>query len=543
MKKINKKFLIVPFFTLSLLLGGCSLFPQTKSNYNFVTVKTGDINQQVNVTGQVKPAQSVDLAFQTGGKVKSINVEVGQTVISGQTLISLEAGDIYAAYQQAQSAVDAQQAKLNEMKKGARPEDLQLSQTQLTSAQNSLENAKIKAQADLKNVYDSALNTAQKSVTVAKNSMLTLTDIQSNHFLTAMPDRNINDISDKKSYALVSLLGADYDSGKWTAVMINPLAGGAYGQVYAAANNPTSEKIDQAVNQTINALQKVKISLDSIPVTSDLTATEKSSLSLEKTNIANELIGLSAKQESIRVQSATNNSLIAAAQAAVDNAQSALVLKQAGVSTEQIQAQEAVLRSAQASVAGISASLNKMVIKAPIDGVVTRQDAKQGEIVAPSLPIISLSSKTKYQIEVNIAEADIAKVKVGDKAKVTLDAYGGGQEFDATIVSIDPAETIINGLSVYKSKLQFNNDDDRIKSGLTANIKIGTENKTGVLIIPTQTVLTKGLEKIVMIDSGNGVLQEKKIETGLTSSDGQTEIISGLKDGDKVVDFGNPIIK
>ncbi|MFA6322072.1 MAG: efflux RND transporter periplasmic adaptor subunit [Candidatus Buchananbacteria bacterium] len=539
MKKFNAKLAVVLLLGLSLITSGCSLWPSSKSNYDYVQVKKGDISQKVSVTGQVKPAESVDLAFGLGGKVRSVNVEVGQEVKAGQSLVSIDSSDLSASYQQAKSAADGAQARLNEMKKGARAEDLQLSQTQLSGATTNLDNIKTKATVDLKNVYEAALNAAQRSTTMAKSAMLTLTDIQLNHFLTSSPDRDIDDIANKKSFALVTLLGASGDSGKWTAAMINPLTGGAFGQVQSALNNPTQENIDQAVNQTVMALQKVKNVLDAVPITYDLTATDKTNLSAEKSNLTTELITLSAKQEAIRVQKAANDSLIATAQGAVDNAQSALVLKQAGASVEQIQAQESVLKSAQASASAVAAQIAKTIITAPMDGVITKQDAKVGEIISPTVPVVSLISKTKYQIETYIAEADIAKVKVGDLAKVTLDAYGGSEIFDATLIAIDPAETILNGSAVYKTKLQFSQDNEKIKSGLTANIEIGTQNKTGVLIIPSQTIMTKGLEKFVMIDDGQGSLKQQKVEVGITGQDGQTEIISGLIENDRVVNFGN----
>src|SRR5581483_10901237 len=98
-------------------------------------------------------------------------------------------------------------------------------------------------------------------------------------------------------------------------------------------------------------------------------------------------------------------------------------------------------------------------------------------------------SDTKFQIDANIAEADIAKVALGQKATVTLDAYGPDVVFNATVIKIDPAETIVDGVPTYKTTFQFDTPDDRIKSGMTANIDIQGDSHTDVLAVPERAVI------------------------------------------------------
>jgi HlyD family secretion protein len=218
-------------------------------------------------------------------------------------------------------------------------------------------------------------------------------------------------------------------------------------------------------------------------------------------------------------------------------AQDNLALKKAGYTAEQIQAEEAQVKSSEANVMAYQAQLNKTIIRAPFNGVVTKQDAKVGEIITANAPTISLISDKKFEIEVNIPESDVAKIKVNNSAKVTLDAYGDDVKFQAQVVSVEPAETIFEGIATYKTKLNFLTDDERIKSGMTANIDILTNEKKDVIVVPQRAVIQKDENRIVRVVDSNGKIIERKVEVGLRGSDGNIEITSGLNVGDQAIVF------
>ena len=167
----------------------------------------------------------------------------------------------------------------------------------------------------------------------------------------------------------------------------------------------------------------------------------------------------------------------------------------------------------------------------------TKTEKSAGDIVSANDPIVSLIGAGNYQIEVSIPESDITKVRVGSAASVTLDAYGKDVVFGAKIVAIDLSETVLEGVATYKTTLQFDVEDKRVFSGLTANVDILSEKGETVLLIPARDVITSGDRKIVklLIDVGNGETEEREVTIGLRGSDGNTEILSGLKAGDVVV--------
>ena len=163
------------------------------------------------------------------------------------------------------------------------------------------------------------------------------------------------------------------------------------------------------------------------------------------------------KLKSLKNGSASSND-INAQRAQVDAAQST------------VQVQQAKISAAEDGVKVAQANLSKTTIRAPFDGIIARQNGEIGEVAEPGAVIVMLINSDKYEIESLVSEKDMAKIKVGDKADVTLDAYSSSETFEAFVSAIDQGETIVNGVTEYKVTFAFANKDDRIKSGMNANI-------------------------------------------------------------------------
>lgn len=554
-KFFKRPLFIIPAVFIILIIAAAVYFTREKPPvYEFVAAERGELVQEVSVTGRVKPAESVELAFEVGGKVSLVYAAVGDSVKAGQIIAGLANGELAAQLLAAQADLEAEEAKLKELKSGARPEEIRAAETKVANARRSLDdaeadlvNAKNKADIDLKKTYDDALTAVQKSVSVGKTALLTLTSIQYAHF--GGSDEDSNTLANAKAAAVKSLLGAD-GAGRFSQKSVSDLVGGAFGAAQNAVNDPVYINIDGAITQTLEALQKTKQALGAVPVSDVLTTTERTDLATEKNNINAEITNASGKEQAIAVQKVTNDKNIAQAQAGVNTAKNNLsvaeddlALKKAGTVMEKITAQEAAVDSVRANMQKIQAQIAKTVIRAPIDGIITKQDFKVGEIVAAGATLASLISENEFEIETNVPEIDVAKVKIGDSARVTLDAYGGDVLFEARVVSVDPAETVIEGVSTYKTTLQFAEEDGRVRSGMTANINILTDRRENVIAVPGRAVITKDGEKFVRILTGeidekdNPVVLEAMIKTGIRGSGGDVEIIEGIKEGDKVIVF------
>jgi multidrug efflux pump subunit AcrA (membrane-fusion protein) len=201
---------------------------------------------------------------------------------------------------------------------------------------------------------------------------------------------------------------------------------------------------------------------------------------------------------------------------------------------EALSTREKTIANATAAVQSIKVEIGERTIRAPFSGVVTAVEAKVGAIASPGEVAVSLQSDDTLQIESFVPEVNIAQISVGDKARVTLDAYGEDASFEAAVVSIDPAETIRDGVSTYRAVLQFSARDERIKSGMTANVTITTDEREAIVSIPRGAVLERDGVKYVQVRTGEAT-EEREVTTGKISSLGNIEIVSGLSEGDIIV--------
>lgn len=543
---MKKKTIIIAIILIPLVLGA-GLIIRSKNraeDFEFFEVKKGDVVSKISVTGQVRAASEVNLAFEQGGKTGRIYVTVGDRVKAGQTLMSLNNADLGARVLGELASLEQERAKLAELEMGTRAEELAAAEVKVLNAQaavrdaeENLNHVRANADADLASALDAALTAAQKAGTAGKTALLTLTQIQYAHFTGQ--DAEGNKIADAKATAVEALLGQP-GAGRFAAQALGNLSGGAFGKTQSALNLRFQKNIEEAAAATVVALQKVSIALDNVS-TAKLTSAETTDLSREKSTVSAELTIVSAKNQAIETQKIINSLNAASARSKLNDAKGALMLAQkdwdiakAGNRQEVIAIQKARVKGAEASVQNARAMLGKTVISAPIFGIVTKLNARTGEIVSGNQTVVSLLSEDLFQIEAKVPEADIVKVKVGDTAKVTLDAFSPDAVFEAKVIGIDFEETIIEGVATYKVVLEFTHSDPRVRSGLTANLEILTDLREGVLVIPGRVIISDQGEMFVKILDGKKAI-EREIQTGLRGSDGEVEVIKGLSEGQKVI--------
>jgi multidrug efflux pump subunit AcrA (membrane-fusion protein) len=227
---------------------------------------------------------------------------------------------------------------------------------------------------------------------------------------------------------------------------------------------------------------------------------------------------------------------ISSARASIASAISNLIDAKESVrnNESQIPYQEAKISSAEARLASLQSVLGKRVITAPFTGVVTNIDVQVGEIVGANIPVMRLISDKTYIIETYVPELNISEIQVGNLARVTLDAYRENEIFEAKIISVDPGETIKDGVSTYKVTFEFIREDTRLKSGMTANVIITTETRKDTILIPQEAIIKRnGFSYVNVMVSKEKI--EKQVTVGAIASNGFVEIISGLSAGEVVV--------
>ena len=131
-------------------------------------------------------------------------------------------------------------------------------------------------------------------------------------------------------------------------------------------------------------------------------------------------------------------------------------------------------------------------------------------------------------------EVIIARVAVGNPSTTTLDAYGSSVEFPATVIAVDPAETVKDGVPTYKTTLSFLVADPRIRSGMTADVIVETGILPNAIVIPAGAVGKKdAVPYVSVVEKGTSV--ERTVTLGPSPALGQAHILSGLSAGDIIL--------
>jgi RND family efflux transporter MFP subunit len=132
----------------------------------------------------------------------------------------------------------------------------------------------------------------------------------------------------------------------------------------------------------------------------------------------------------------------------------------------------------------------------------------------------------------NVSEIDVSLIEPGQKATITLDSIAD-KTFSGKVVSVDRVGMITNNVTTYTTIVQFDTSSDQILPNMAATANIIIDSKSDVLIVPSQAVnYQDGQESVTVII--NGQEQNVLVETGIFN-DTQTEIVSGLKEGDTII--------
>lgn len=205
--------------------------------------------------------------------------------------------------------------------------------------------------------------------------------------------------------------------------------------------------------------------------------------------------------------------------------------------------QQHAIAQAQASLRSAQLAYNQAspTVYAPIAGTVTGLSLQVGSVLTTqssstgtqtSQKIASIQTAAAPMVTVNLTEIDIPKVKIGNSATLTFDAFPG-KTYTGKIVSIDTSGTTSSGVTNYPAVIQLDTQESGLYSNMTASANIITLVKNNVLLVPTTAVTTANGESTVRIMK-DGQQQVVTVTVG-SSSDTQTEISSGLSEGDTII--------
>jgi HlyD family secretion protein len=218
----------------------------------------------------------------------------------------------------------------------------------------------------------------------------------------------------------------------------------------------------------------------------------------------------------------------------LDQKNSAAKVNRAGCEAARSQIEQSKSRIAVAQ-----ASLDRMVLRAPFDGIVADISGELGEYSTPSppgiptLPAIDLIDDRCMYVSAPIDEVDAANIKVGQVARITLDAIKG-KSFAGKVKRIAPYVLEIEKQArTVEVEVEFVEppSEENLLVGYSADVEIVHNTRTNVLRIPTPSLLEG---KKVLLYRSDGILEERTVTTGLANWD-QTEVTAGLNEGDQIV--------
>lgn len=445
-----------------------------------VRVSRGEIREVVSETGKISSAKTLALAFDTQGKIASFFVKEGEVVGAGTALAMLDQGELLKEKDREEAAVE-------------------LSKTNLKNSEGSLKNITEKARVDLENQYASTFSSILSSLTKADAALRNEKSMSDKYFL-GVADQTALKIRESYDLANQSLLKTGQD-------------------IETMRKENTPEAIEAALLSIRESLVKISSSLDTLSTAlSDpvykVTSTDRDAIDSQRNAISQEITNLTSASNSL-------SSLTIGNQIKIDDANATIKVYQA------------TLRETEAALALTLERLTKTRLVSPISGTVTKIDAEVGEVANSGKPIISMRGLEPFEIEVEIPETDISRVKIGAPVSIAIEAVNKEKKFKGNVVKIDPQEINREGDIYYKATVALGEKISGLRPSMTADLEIEVSRVSDALLVPRRALIRNadGVFLRVKIETGE---ERRRVSLGIEDSR-NAQILEGLSEGEEVI--------
>lgn len=312
-----------------------------------------------------------------------------------------------------------------------------------------------------------------------------------------------------------------------TTVLVGTQVSGTIKDIYADFNSPV--KKGQLIAQIDPATFEAQVEQAKANVLSARANLEKAEATL-----------VDAKRTMDRNRGLFSRNLIARSELDTAETNHETAKAQVGAAKAQIAQTEAALKISETN-------LRYTRILSPVDGVVVSRNVDIGQTVAASFQTPTLftiaQDLTKMQIDTNVDEADIGRIKIAQDVEFTVDAYPD-VTFKGRVSQVRIAPIIVQNVVTYDVVIRVDNPELKLKPGMTANVSVIVARKKDILKLPNATLRFRPpeKEKTRTLYKGSGVWvmevgKPKRIAVSVGISDGSyTEVLSGdLKEGQEVI--------
>lgn len=174
-----------------------------------------------------------------------------------------------------------------------------------------------------------------------------------------------------------------------------------------------------------------------------------------------------------------------------------------------------------------------VTVTTPISGVIQTLDARQGVTLAMGQTLAQVNGLGTVWLNAAVPEARAGDVRIGQSATATLTSFPG-ETFAGRVIAILPtAQADSRTLTV---RIELSNRGGRLRPGMFANVSLGGDARPA-LLVPSEAVIRTGTRTLVMLAAGDGRYHPAEVKAGRDAG-GQTEILAGLAEGEKVVASG-----
>ncbi|MCX6800276.1 MAG: efflux RND transporter periplasmic adaptor subunit, partial [Candidatus Falkowbacteria bacterium] len=314
----------------------------------------------------------------------------------------------------------------------------------------------------------------------------------------------------------------------------------------ASSNESSSISGISSVQSAIQSIASAKLKISSSQLSSSGSmGSAQTALEKAKTTLATAKRNL----EQVKADNATNlystQNDIASRKISYESAQAQYNLKIAKPRSVDLVSLRIQVSQAQTSYTDTLKNLKEAEILAPFDGIIIQVNGKEGDAASPVNSILTLGTQKKLAT-ITLNEIDIVKIKSGQKSTITFSAIDG-LSLTGEVAEVDNLGVVSQSVVTYTVKIVFDTDDERIKPQMSVSASIITNQSLDALVVPNSAIKQDNSGKSYVetlsapepIASSNQVTSKiapdkKYVQTGL-ADDSQTEVVSGLNEGDQII--------
>lgn len=470
----RKAFLIPAVVILLIVLIFVLISFFKNGNYETVTAEREDLVKIVEISGEVVPAEEVNMSFSASGNVIEILKDTGDKVSAGEVLARIDASQVSSEISEAQANLESAQARLQEIESGDNSE-IQIKKSALVKT---LKKSFVNADGIVRNQIDSFIVNPNGRYPEFNNS-----------FNDFGPNQQLGE----KRYEVGVILS------EWKNYSNN-------------LNENNFEYSD--VTLFVNNLNKIE---DLLSFIAGYSNEFEPSSTITQSQIDSYISNISSGRNTIA-------SLLVEINSSLDNLRDI---------EAEVPIQNASVRNSSATVDRLYSKADDYVLRAPFDGIVTENNLELGQFVSSSDSAFVLISDSPLEIEVFIPEINIVGVDVNDTAKLKFDALPD-LKIDAIVTHIDPKETLKDGVVTYRTLINLLTPNTDLRPGMSVDAEIEKEIVSNQLVIPSYTIIKENDESFVKVKSGSEI-QKVKIEILDRDNRGKISVSGDLISGNEII--------